>query len=137
QNLSTTSQMIGWSLSIFLLGMAIGQLVYGPLSQRFGKKTVLISCLVVFSIGGSSACCSVVAGSCSINLPVSAVLTVFCLVCLPLPLFSLSVVAVSLPASPCVSVLGISLANGTNCTIGAFKRVTFTVSPFSRAASHW
>ena len=50
-DLSTTSQMIGWSLSIFLLGMAIGQLVYGPLSQRLGKKPVLISSLVLFSIG--------------------------------------------------------------------------------------
>jgi len=51
QSLTTTSQMIGWSLSIFLLGMAIGQLVYGPLSQRFGKKPVLITSLIIFSIG--------------------------------------------------------------------------------------
>lgn len=51
QELSTSSQMIGWSLSIFLLGMAIGQLVYGPLSQRFGKKIVLITSLIIFSAG--------------------------------------------------------------------------------------
>ncbi|PKG39643.1 purine nucleoside transporter PunC [Psychromonas sp. Urea-02u-13] len=51
QDLSTSSQMIGWSLSIFLLGMAIGQLVYGPLSQKFGKKPVLMSSLAIFSVG--------------------------------------------------------------------------------------
>ncbi|PKF62250.1 Bcr/CflA family multidrug efflux MFS transporter [Psychromonas sp. psych-6C06] len=51
QDLATSSQMIGWSLSIFLLGMAIGQVVYGPLSERFGKKRVLISSLVIFSVG--------------------------------------------------------------------------------------
>ena len=51
QNLATTNQMIGWSLSIFLLGMAIGQLIYGPLSERLGQKKVLISSLAIFSIG--------------------------------------------------------------------------------------
>ena len=51
QDLATTNQMIGWTLSIFLLGMAIGQLVYGPLSERFGKKRVLISSLIIFSVG--------------------------------------------------------------------------------------
>ena len=51
QELATTSQMIGWSLSIFLLGMAIGQLVYGPVSNRFGKKKTLISSLAIFSVG--------------------------------------------------------------------------------------
>jgi Bcr/CflA subfamily drug resistance transporter len=51
QNFSTTSQMIGWSLSIFLLGMAIGQLIYGPLSQKLGKKCVLLSSLIIFCLG--------------------------------------------------------------------------------------
>lgn len=51
QDLATNSQMIGWTLSIFLLGMAVGQLIYGPLSQRFGKKTVLIISLAIFSVG--------------------------------------------------------------------------------------
>ncbi|GLS89818.1 Bcr/CflA family drug resistance efflux transporter [Psychromonas marina] len=51
QDLATSSQMIGWSLSIFLLGMAIGQLIYGPISNAFGKKKVLISSLAIFSVG--------------------------------------------------------------------------------------
>ncbi|WP_094751687.1 purine nucleoside transporter PunC [Psychromonas sp. CD1] len=51
QDLGTSQQMIGWSLTIFLFGMAGGQLVYGPLSQRFGKKLILSSSLLVFSLG--------------------------------------------------------------------------------------
>lgn len=40
--LSTTQSNIGLTLSVFLLGMAIGQLVYGPLSDRMGRKKVLL-----------------------------------------------------------------------------------------------
>lgn len=52
QDLNTSEILIGWSLSIFLLGMACGQLVYGSLVKRFGKKTVLLSSLLIFSLGG-------------------------------------------------------------------------------------
>lgn len=51
QDLHTSEQLIGWSLTLFLFGMAAGQLVYGPLTQHFGKKKVLCSSLIVFSIG--------------------------------------------------------------------------------------
>lgn len=51
QELATTSHMIGASLSIFLLGMAIGQLLGGPISQKLGKKCVLIASLAIFSVG--------------------------------------------------------------------------------------
>ncbi len=50
-DLQTSKQMIGWSLTLFLFGMAGAQLVYGPLTNRFGKKLVLCSSLVIFSIG--------------------------------------------------------------------------------------
>lgn len=51
QDLQTSEQLIGWSLTLFLFGMAGGQLVYGPLTQHFGKKKVLCLSLIVFSIG--------------------------------------------------------------------------------------
>ncbi|WP_028865466.1 purine nucleoside transporter PunC [Psychromonas aquimarina] len=51
QDLQTSERLIGWSLTIFLFGMAGGQLVYGPLANRFGKKLVLCASLIVFSIG--------------------------------------------------------------------------------------
>ncbi|GLP95170.1 purine nucleoside transporter PunC [Paraferrimonas sedimenticola] len=38
---ATSETMIGLTLSVFLLGMAVGQLVYGPLSDRFGRIKVL------------------------------------------------------------------------------------------------
>jgi DHA1 family bicyclomycin/chloramphenicol resistance-like MFS transporter len=39
------------TLSVFILGVALGQLVYGPLSDRFGRKRVLIFGFVVFILG--------------------------------------------------------------------------------------
>ncbi len=38
----TSQSLIGLSLSIFLLGMALGQLIYGPLSDRIGRIKVLM-----------------------------------------------------------------------------------------------
>jgi len=38
-------------LTLFLAGIAIGQLVYGPISDRFGRRPVLIAGLVLFLVG--------------------------------------------------------------------------------------
>jgi len=38
-------------LTLYLAGIAGGQLVYGPLSDRFGRRPVLIAGLVVFLVG--------------------------------------------------------------------------------------
>jgi Bcr/CflA subfamily drug resistance transporter len=46
----TSQTWIGLSLSIFLLGMALGQLVYGPLSDRIGRKKVLLGGISIFII---------------------------------------------------------------------------------------
>ena len=35
------------TLSIFLVGIALGQLVYGPLSDRFGRRPALMGGLLV------------------------------------------------------------------------------------------
>ena len=40
-DLATTESMIGLTLSIFLFGMAIGQLFYGRLTQKLGTKNHL------------------------------------------------------------------------------------------------
>jgi DHA1 family bicyclomycin/chloramphenicol resistance-like MFS transporter len=38
------------TLSAFLLGFAAGQLIYGPLGDRFGRRPVLIAGLVLFTV---------------------------------------------------------------------------------------
>lgn len=48
---ATTQSLIGLSLSIFLLGMALGQLIYGPLSDRIGRIKVLLGGIALFSLG--------------------------------------------------------------------------------------
>jgi DHA1 family bicyclomycin/chloramphenicol resistance-like MFS transporter len=36
------------TLSVFLVGLAVGQLVYGPLSDRFGRRPVLLGGLILY-----------------------------------------------------------------------------------------
>jgi MFS transporter, DHA1 family, multidrug resistance protein len=38
-------------LTVFLVGIAAGQLVYGPISDRFGRRPVLIAGLILFLLG--------------------------------------------------------------------------------------
>src|SRR4051812_42258358 len=41
------------SLSAFLVGFALGQLVHGPASDRVGRRRVLIAGLAVFVVAGA------------------------------------------------------------------------------------
>lgn len=50
-SLMTSPGMISASLSIFLGGFAIGQLLWGPLSDRIGRKPVLLLGLTLFAVG--------------------------------------------------------------------------------------
>src|SRR5258708_1514225 len=49
---ATTPDRAQLTLSVFLVGFAIGQLAYGPVSDRFGRRPVLLFGLVVYTIGG-------------------------------------------------------------------------------------
>lgn len=51
QDLHTGAGAISASLSIFLAGFACAQLVWGPLSDRIGRKPVLVMGLALFAIG--------------------------------------------------------------------------------------
>ncbi|MGR4030692.1 MFS transporter, partial [Bacillus sp. ZZQ-131] len=46
-----TSQEMGWIGSINSIGMAVGALIFGILSDRIGRKSVFIITLLLFSIG--------------------------------------------------------------------------------------
>ena len=51
----SNSAEVQLTLSVFLCGFAASQIVYGPLSDRFGRRPVLIAGLTVYLIG-SLAC---------------------------------------------------------------------------------
>lgn len=51
----TDVAMVQLTLSCFLVGFAISQLAYGPLSDRFGRKPVILAGLVLFLLA-SAAC---------------------------------------------------------------------------------
>ncbi|MBL6456523.1 multidrug effflux MFS transporter [Belnapia sp. T6] len=43
------------TISLYLVGLALGQLVYGPLSDAFGRRPVLMGGLVLYTIAGLGA----------------------------------------------------------------------------------
>ncbi|ATM95976.1 inner membrane transport protein YdhC [Yersinia frederiksenii] len=51
QELQTSASSISASLSIFLAGFAIAQLIWGPISDKLGRKPVLLAGLGLFAIG--------------------------------------------------------------------------------------
>lgn len=48
ESLDTTMGHVQQTLSIFMLGVAGSQLIYGPLSDRFGRKPILVFGLILF-----------------------------------------------------------------------------------------
>lgn len=48
--LGTTQAAVAVNLSLFLVGYALGPLVYGPLSERFGRRPILISGLSLYVV---------------------------------------------------------------------------------------
>lgn len=52
QQLNTNITQVQLSLSMFLFGLALGQLLYGPLSDHYGRRWVLISGLVLYVVAG-------------------------------------------------------------------------------------
>ncbi len=50
QSLRTDSGTLQSSLSVFLIGLAVGQLFYGPLTDRFGRRAPLISGILIFIV---------------------------------------------------------------------------------------
>ncbi|BDH46145.1 Bcr/CflA family drug resistance efflux transporter [Salmonella enterica subsp. enterica serovar Choleraesuis] len=51
QSLGTDPAWVSASLSLYLAGFALAQLLWGPLSDRFGRRPVLLAGLAIFAAG--------------------------------------------------------------------------------------
>ncbi len=50
-DLETTKSLVQQTLTFFLVSFALSQLIYGPLSDRFGRRIVLLCGLFIFILG--------------------------------------------------------------------------------------
>src|ERR1700756_2812770 len=48
-NVSDPSRL-QWIITVFVMGAGAGQLVYGPLADRFGRRPVLLAALTLFMV---------------------------------------------------------------------------------------
>ena len=50
--LGVSAGTIQLTITLYLIGLAIGQLAYGPVSDRFGRRPVLLGGLALFTLAG-------------------------------------------------------------------------------------
>lgn len=50
--LGTTPQAMQMTISLYIAGLAIGQLIYGPLSDAFGRRPLLLGGLALYTVAG-------------------------------------------------------------------------------------
>jgi DHA1 family bicyclomycin/chloramphenicol resistance-like MFS transporter len=50
-DLATTAARVQWTLSSYLMGFAFGQLAYGPLSDKYGRKPLLLAGFFAYLLG--------------------------------------------------------------------------------------
>jgi DHA1 family bicyclomycin/chloramphenicol resistance-like MFS transporter len=55
RDLGTTTAVMQMTISLYILGLAGGQLVYGPISDAYGRRPALIAGLMLYTAGGAAA----------------------------------------------------------------------------------
>jgi DHA1 family bicyclomycin/chloramphenicol resistance-like MFS transporter len=58
EGLATTPNVVALSISSLMLGNAVGHLFQGPLSDRFGRKPVILGILTLFTVSAAAAAAS-------------------------------------------------------------------------------
>lgn len=53
--LRTTASAISATITLYVIGLSIGQLVYGPLSDRYGRRPALLGGLMLFTLSSAGA----------------------------------------------------------------------------------
>ncbi|SCY98052.1 MULTISPECIES: MFS transporter [unclassified Pseudomonas] len=51
RDLGADASLVSWGLSVYLIGMALPMLLWGSLSQRLGRKPVLLAALGLYGLG--------------------------------------------------------------------------------------
>lgn len=51
--LNTTTQYAQWTMAIYMVSVAVSQLFYGPLSERYGRKPPMIAGLIIMLMGSA------------------------------------------------------------------------------------
>ena len=52
RDLRVDAATIRMTISVYIFGLAVGQLVYGPLSEVFGRRPTLLAGLALYTVGG-------------------------------------------------------------------------------------
>ena len=55
QDLGVSEGAVQQTVTVYVIGLALGQLVYGPLSDRFGRRPILLAALTLYCLGGLAA----------------------------------------------------------------------------------
>lgn len=63
QSLHASPPAMQLTISLYIAGLALGQLVYGPLSDRFGRRPALMAGLAIYTLAGVAAILAPDAGS--------------------------------------------------------------------------
>lgn len=58
QALRVSESAIQLTITLYLIGLAVGQVLYGPVSDRFGRRPVLIAGMAVFTLAGLATACA-------------------------------------------------------------------------------